>query len=179
MKLVSRMAAGLCMSSPRFLLEPVQLGDSHGAHCEEFGRNRAQRRTSAGAFDPTVGLVALCGMPTGFVPGFMSTPITDRNNRPRMEAHMVFGTFVLLSAIVFWRTLGALVAYSVHNESGSHIILIPLVSASLLSAIVDVLEQNRRYRNLNPHSEPQLGRRNLYRRVDRRLESGLTRASGC
>jgi hypothetical protein len=54
-----------------------------------------------------------------------------------MEAHMVFGTFVLLSAIVFWRTLGALVAYSVHNESGSHIILIPLVSASLLSAIVE------------------------------------------
>ena len=92
MKLVSRMAAGLCMSSPRFLLEPVQLGDS---------------------------------------------------------------------------------------ESGSHIILIPLVSASLLSAIVDVLEQNRRYRNLNPHSDLQLGRRNLYRRVDRRLESGLTRASGC
>ena len=131
----SWMAAGLCMSSPRFLLEPVQLGDSHGAHCEEFGRNRAQRRTSAGAFDPTVGFVALCGMPTGFVPGFMSTPITDRNNRRRMEAHMVFGTFVLLSAIVFWRTLGALVAYSVHNESGSHIILIPLVSASLLSAI--------------------------------------------
>jgi hypothetical protein len=117
-------------------------------------------------------------MPTGFVPGFMSTPITDRKNRPRMEAHLVFGTFVLLSAIVFWRTLGALVAYSVHNESGSHIILIPLVSASLLSAIVDVLEQNRRYRNLNPHSEPQLGRRNLYRRVDRRLESRLTRASG-
>jgi hypothetical protein len=133
----SWMAAGLCMSSPRFLLEPVQLGDSHGAHCEEFGRNRAQRRTSKGAFDPTVGFVALCGMPTGFVPGFMSTPITDRNNRPRMEAHMVLGTFVLLSAIVFWRTLGALVAYSVHNESGSHIILIPLVSASLLSAIVD------------------------------------------
>lgn len=29
-------------------------------------------------------------------------------------------------------------------------------------AIVDVLEQNRRYRNLNPFCEPQLGRRNLY-----------------
>ncbi|MGA2593128.1 MAG: DUF4910 domain-containing protein [Bryobacteraceae bacterium] len=31
------------------------------------------------------------------------------------------------------------------------------------AAILDVLENNRRYRNLNPYCEPQLGRRNLYR----------------
>lgn len=31
------------------------------------------------------------------------------------------------------------------------------------AAIVDVLENNRTYRNLNPFCEPQLGRRNLYR----------------
>jgi aminopeptidase-like protein len=31
------------------------------------------------------------------------------------------------------------------------------------SGIVDVLEGNRRYCNLNPYCEPQLGRRNLYR----------------
>ena len=30
-------------------------------------------------------------------------------------------------------------------------------------AIVDVLENNQRYRNLNPYCEPQLGKRNLYR----------------
>jgi aminopeptidase-like protein len=30
-------------------------------------------------------------------------------------------------------------------------------------AILDVLEQNRRYRNQSPYGEPQLGRRNLYR----------------
>jgi aminopeptidase-like protein len=30
-------------------------------------------------------------------------------------------------------------------------------------AIVDVLEDNRRYRNLSPYCEPQLGKRNLYR----------------
>ncbi len=30
-------------------------------------------------------------------------------------------------------------------------------------AVVDVLENNRRYRNLNPHCEPQLGKRGLYR----------------
>jgi aminopeptidase-like protein len=29
--------------------------------------------------------------------------------------------------------------------------------------IVDVLENNRRYRNLSPYCEPQLGKRNLYR----------------
>ena len=31
------------------------------------------------------------------------------------------------------------------------------------AAILDVLEQNRHYRNLNPYCEPQLGKRNLYR----------------
>jgi aminopeptidase-like protein len=36
-------------------------------------------------------------------------------------------------------------------------------SLRICAAIVDVLEQNRRYRNLNPYCEPQLGRRNLYR----------------
>jgi aminopeptidase-like protein len=30
-------------------------------------------------------------------------------------------------------------------------------------AILDILEENRRYRNLNPYCEPQLGRRGLYR----------------
>ena len=33
-------------------------------------------------------------------------------------------------------------------------------------AIVDVLENNRRYRNLSPYGEPQLGRRNLYGSAD-------------
>jgi aminopeptidase-like protein len=32
-------------------------------------------------------------------------------------------------------------------------------------AIVDVLEENKRYRNLNPYCEPQLGRRGLYRSI--------------
>jgi aminopeptidase-like protein len=36
-------------------------------------------------------------------------------------------------------------------------------SLRLCAAIIDVLENNRRYRNLNPFCEPQLGRRNLYR----------------
>lgn len=36
-------------------------------------------------------------------------------------------------------------------------------SLRVCTAIVDVLENNRRYRNLNPYCEPQLARRNLYR----------------
>ena len=36
-------------------------------------------------------------------------------------------------------------------------------SLRVCAAIIDVLEDNRRYRNLNPYCEPQLGRRGLYR----------------
>jgi aminopeptidase-like protein len=36
-------------------------------------------------------------------------------------------------------------------------------SLTICTAIVDVLENNRRYRNLNPFCEPQLGKRDLYR----------------
>jgi len=36
-------------------------------------------------------------------------------------------------------------------------------SLRVCALILDVLEDNRRYRNLNPYCEPQLGRRNLYR----------------
>jgi len=38
-------------------------------------------------------------------------------------------------------------------------------SLRVCAAIVDVLEGNRRYRNLSPFCEPQLGRRNLYHSV--------------
>ena len=37
-------------------------------------------------------------------------------------------------------------------------------SLRVCTAIVDVLEKNRRYRNLSPFCEPQLGRRGLYER---------------
>src|SRR5262249_32776323 len=36
-------------------------------------------------------------------------------------------------------------------------------SLEVCASVVDVLESNRQYRNLNPYSEPQLGRRHLYR----------------
>jgi aminopeptidase-like protein len=36
-------------------------------------------------------------------------------------------------------------------------------SLRVCGGIVELLENNRRYRNLNPYCEPQLGKRNLYR----------------
>jgi aminopeptidase-like protein len=36
-------------------------------------------------------------------------------------------------------------------------------SLRLCAAVLDLLENNRRYRNLNPYCEPQLGKRDLYR----------------
>ena len=46
--------------------------------------------------------------------------------------HAAFIAFVLTCMLVFWKTLSTLVAYSLNNESSSHIILIPLVAFSLL-----------------------------------------------
>ena len=44
-------------------------------------------------------------------------------------------------------------------------IRLPQLAGSLrvCAAILDILENNRRYRNQSPYGEPQLGRRNLYR----------------
>jgi aminopeptidase-like protein len=39
-------------------------------------------------------------------------------------------------------------------------------SLRICAGIIDVLENNGRYRNLNPYCEPQLGRRGLYRSTD-------------
>ena len=58
--------------------------------------------------------------------------IAERNNNPVAKAHLAFGALVAISAIVFWRTLSAWFAYSLHNPSGSHIVLIPLVSVFLI-----------------------------------------------
>jgi exosortase len=48
------------------------------------------------------------------------------------RAHLAFGSFVAVSTIVFWRTLGGLVSYSLSQESASHVVLIPFISAFLL-----------------------------------------------
>jgi exosortase len=48
--------------------------------------------------------------------------------------HAAFGAYVAVSVLIFWRLLGAVVAYSLSHESSSHIVLIPLVSLYLLFA---------------------------------------------
>jgi aminopeptidase-like protein len=62
---------------------------------------------------------------------------------------------------VFW---GSFPEY--HTSADNLAFIHPLQLAGSLqvcAAIVDVLENNRRYRNQSPYCEPQLGRRNLYR----------------
>jgi exosortase len=46
--------------------------------------------------------------------------------------HASFAVFIVASSLVFYGTLTALVRYSLHNSSSSHIILIPFVSFFLL-----------------------------------------------
>ena len=58
--------------------------------------------------------------------------IAERDSNRSSKAHLAFGSFLIVSTIVFWRTLIAWFEYSVHNPSGSHIVLIPLVSAFLI-----------------------------------------------
>jgi exosortase len=48
------------------------------------------------------------------------------------KRHASFVAFILVSSLVFCKTLSALVRYSLHDESSSHIILIPLVAFFLL-----------------------------------------------
>src|SRR5580698_2093159 len=52
--------------------------------------------------------------------------------RQNAGSHAGFIAFVVISSLVFYRTLSALVEYSLHDDSSSHIILIPLVAFFLL-----------------------------------------------
>jgi exosortase len=55
--------------------------------------------------------------------------MTDRTLAKR---HWVFAGFVFASGVVFWKTWAALIAYSLQNESASHILLIPAITLFLL-----------------------------------------------
>ena len=57
-----------------------------------------------------------------------ATGVLTRNAR----RHASFVAFILISSLAFYKTLSALVRYSLHDESSSHIILIPLVVFFLL-----------------------------------------------
>jgi exosortase len=51
---------------------------------------------------------------------------------PNGKRHVSFVVFILASSLAFYKTLDALVTYSLHNDSSSHIVLIPLIAFSLL-----------------------------------------------
>jgi exosortase len=51
---------------------------------------------------------------------------------PIARRHASFVAFILISSLAYYKTLSALVQYSLHDESSSHIILIPLVAFFLL-----------------------------------------------
>jgi exosortase len=60
------------------------------------------------------------------------TSIPPADDRVIMRAHLIYGLFLIASVGLFWKFLASLVEYSLHNESSSHVILIPFVSAYLL-----------------------------------------------
>jgi exosortase len=51
---------------------------------------------------------------------------------PNARRHAAFLALILISSLALFRTLSALVRYSLHDDSSSHIILIPLVAIFLL-----------------------------------------------
>ena len=51
---------------------------------------------------------------------------------PNARRHASFVAFVVVSSLVFYKTLSTLVTYSLHNDSSSHIILTPLITFFLL-----------------------------------------------
>src|SRR5579863_1275427 len=61
----------------------------------------------------------------------MSTAATSAPT-PNARRHIVFVAVILFSSLAFYKTLSALVQYSLHDESSSQIILIPAIAFLLL-----------------------------------------------
>ena len=62
----------------------------------------------------------------------MSSTATIGNKHLLMKAHAAFAALILASCFLVLKTIGSWFAYSMHHESGSHIVLIPLVSVFLV-----------------------------------------------
>ena len=62
----------------------------------------------------------------------MTTEVLKEPLVRNARAHSAFAGFVILSVLAFWKTIHALVVFSLDHESSSHILLIPLVSLYLL-----------------------------------------------
>ena len=75
----------------------------------------------------------------------MSTELLKEQIVGDGRAHAAFAGLVVLSILVFWKALHELVVFSLSQESSSHILLIPLVSAYLLYS-----ERSRIFRLVQP-----------------------------
>jgi len=51
---------------------------------------------------------------------------------PNSRRHVVFVSLIVISSLLFCKTLAQLATYSLHDDSNSHIVLIPFISFSLL-----------------------------------------------
>lgn len=58
--------------------------------------------------------------------------IATKARSPLPQANLVFGLLLFLAVTVCWKTIAAVAAYALHNESGSHILLIPVIVAYVL-----------------------------------------------
>jgi exosortase len=65
--------------------------------------------------------------------------------------HWCFAGFVVASILVCWKTLATLAFYSLHEESSSHILLVPVISIYLLYS-----ERARIYKSVRPGPIPAL-----------------------
>jgi exosortase len=62
----------------------------------------------------------------------VTTEVLKETLARRKRAHAVFAGLVVLSVLIFWKTLHLLVVFSLNHESSTHILMIPLVSLYLL-----------------------------------------------
>src|ERR1700732_3418112 len=51
---------------------------------------------------------------------------------PNSKTHAAFAALMVVSSLAFYKTLTALIQYSLHNDSSSHIILIPFIAFFLI-----------------------------------------------
>lgn len=82
----------------------------------------------------------------------MNTTITEKPASRLTQANITFLIFVSAAIIVCWNTVVGVVAYSVHNQSGSHIVLIPVIIAYLI-----FLERRRIFASVSPSVSVGLG----------------------
>jgi exosortase len=62
----------------------------------------------------------------------LTSTTATRVDMPNSKRHAVFAAFALVSSLAFYKTLSALVQYSLRYDSSSHIVLIPLIALLLI-----------------------------------------------